>query len=432
MSDTELDARAAAILAENHREGSLGPYTVPTRGLYPFQWNWDSALTALGWARLDPGRAVAEIETLLGAQWSDGMVPQIVFHTPDEGYFPGPERWGTEPQWRGRTPPTSGITQPPVAASCLRRILEGAPQSAALAGRVRDLLPRLRAWHAWFHTARDPDATGLVTSIHPWETGMDNSPAFDEALAAVEVPADLEPYRRRDLLHVDASMRPTAAEYDRYISLVQSFKKLSWSFEIERESSFRVADAATNFILLRADRDLLHLCRRFDQEAAVAEIEGRLERSHRGIRTLRDPATGMWKSLDRRRGALVPTATHAGFLAFWAGIGDAPLARRLEEWLEGSSFAVPSLAAGDPRFDARRYWRGPIWAVINFMLGEGLREAGETELAARVRRNTADLVRQSGFFEYFDPLQGSGCGGDAFTWTAAVWLAWAGKPIPSD
>ena len=26
----------------------LGTYTVPTHGLYPFQWNWDSCLTALG------------------------------------------------------------------------------------------------------------------------------------------------------------------------------------------------------------------------------------------------------------------------------------------------------------------------------------------------------------------------------------------------
>ena len=28
---------AVAILRENDR----GAYTVPTKGLYPFQWNWD-------------------------------------------------------------------------------------------------------------------------------------------------------------------------------------------------------------------------------------------------------------------------------------------------------------------------------------------------------------------------------------------------------
>ena len=35
----------------------LGTYTVPTHGLYPFQWNWDSCLTALGQLHRDEDRA---------------------------------------------------------------------------------------------------------------------------------------------------------------------------------------------------------------------------------------------------------------------------------------------------------------------------------------------------------------------------------------
>ena len=88
----------------------LGTYTVPTHGLYPFQWNWDSCLTALGQAHFDEARAWVEIETLFDHQWDDGMVPHIIFHKEDEGYFPGPDVWKT-----GRAVPTSGITQPPVA-----------------------------------------------------------------------------------------------------------------------------------------------------------------------------------------------------------------------------------------------------------------------------------------------------------------------------
>ena len=44
LNPTELRKLAAEILNENDREGR---YTVPTKGLYPFQWNWDSCLTAL-------------------------------------------------------------------------------------------------------------------------------------------------------------------------------------------------------------------------------------------------------------------------------------------------------------------------------------------------------------------------------------------------
>ena len=112
MQEESAFARAVAVLQENDR----GSYTVPTKGLYPFQWNWDSCLTALGQQHFDEARAWTEIETLFAHQWPDGMVPHIVFHKEDEGYFPGPGVWMT-----GRTPETSGITQPPVAGFAVSR-----------------------------------------------------------------------------------------------------------------------------------------------------------------------------------------------------------------------------------------------------------------------------------------------------------------------
>jgi hypothetical protein len=50
---------AATILRQNDRGG----YSVPTDGLYPFQWNWDSAITALGWMTIDEGRACHPVST---------------------------------------------------------------------------------------------------------------------------------------------------------------------------------------------------------------------------------------------------------------------------------------------------------------------------------------------------------------------------------
>ena len=103
MNDfADIQDRARAVLTENDR----GTYTVPTKGLYPFQWNWDSCFTALGQRHFDEDRAWTEIETLFAHQWPDGMVPHIIFHEPDDGYFPGPEVWATD-----RPTPTTGITQ---------------------------------------------------------------------------------------------------------------------------------------------------------------------------------------------------------------------------------------------------------------------------------------------------------------------------------
>ena len=70
---TEMIEQARAILRRNDRGG----YTVPTDRLYPFQWNWDSAFVAMGWATFDEARALTEVERLLEGQWDDGLVPQI-------------------------------------------------------------------------------------------------------------------------------------------------------------------------------------------------------------------------------------------------------------------------------------------------------------------------------------------------------------------
>src|SRR5579862_8842086 len=168
---TEIDRRATLdealrILRENDRGG----YTIPTRGLYPFQWNWDSCLAALGLRHIDEARAWQELETLLAHQWPDGMVPHIVFHVRDDGYFPGPDVGGVpaailEPA--SRQTPTSGITQPPVLGYVLRRLFDEARDRRLAEEKARALLPKAAAWHRWFYAARDPGGSGLVAIIHP-------------------------------------------------------------------------------------------------------------------------------------------------------------------------------------------------------------------------------------------------------------------------
>ena len=72
-----------------------------------------------------------------------------------------------------------------------------------------------------------------------------------------------------------------------------------------------------------------------------------------------------------------------------------------------------------------RYWRGPTWAIINALIAIGLADMGRHDDAERVRTLTADLIAEHGFAEYFHPEHGTPAGGGTFTWTAAVWLAWA-------
>src|SRR5690606_9174681 len=190
----------------------------------------------------DMGRGWTEIETLFAHQWDDGMVPHMVFHEAAPTYFPGPEVWGT-----GRPTPTSGITQPPIAGFAVHQMWQRSGDDA----RARALLPKLDAYHAWFYRTRDPQGTGLVAVIHPWES-RDNTVDWDEGFE--RVPTDgVTPYMRNDTKHADPSTRPTKAHYDRYLWLVQHFRGLGWdSSKTHDASPFQIVDPGFNAILIRS------------------------------------------------------------------------------------------------------------------------------------------------------------------------------------
>ena len=417
----DLDSQARDILRRNDRGG----YTVPTHGLYPFQWNWDSAFVALGFAEFDRDRAWQEIETLVSAQWDDGMIPHIVFHQRDEGYFPGPDVWAT-----GRTPPTSGITQPPVLATILRALWEG-EGADPVCPRMQRLYRACLASHRWFHTYRDPLGNGLVMVTHNWETGRDNSSEWDDALARVDT-SGVGTYQRRDTGHVDAAMRPKQEEYDRYVAILQFGRASGWNHRtIADEGPFRMVDVGMSMELLRANRDLLVLAEALGDDAVAAELRARIALSEAGMEWLWNEEAGAYCSRDATTHESSGLVTNASFLAFYADVGSAQQRARLIEALgrlmHSATYLLPSLEAGSRAYDHRRYWRGPVWLVVSYMVAQGLAEQGHADWAERIREDSERLIEKSGFYESFSPETGEGSGGPDFSWTAAMWLAWCGR-----
>jgi hypothetical protein len=420
MADLEtgpLDEEARRILRLNDKGG----YTVPTAGLYPYQWNWDSAFAAIGFATFDIDRAWVELETLFNGQWDNGMVPHILFHVNDEGYFPGPDVWGTQNAiGRGaQTLPSSGISQPPVAASLAWKVYATNPEAGET--RLRALYPKLLAFHRWIMAARAE--SGAVCITHPWEAGRDNAPDWDEAMAGID-PVGVAPYTRRDTGHVDAKMRPTQADYDRYIWLVQFGRDRDWDdAQIAADSPFRVADPTMTFTCLRSLRDL---GRAADLLGAPRdEIDGWIATLEAGAQTLWNPGTQSFEGRNLRTGNFAGSVSNAGALCWWAGVGNDAARDTLDGVLDRADYALPSYDPAGPEFDHLRYWRGPVWAIMNYMAANGMAEAGLTAQADRIRRDTARLIAARGFAEYFSPVDATPAGGGTFTWTAAVWLAWA-------
>jgi len=207
----------------------LGSSTKPAPSLYPHQWNWDSGFIAIGRSHYDMPKAIKEIETLFEAQWTNGMLPHIVFNAKALGhYFPEPEFWQTERSpYAPKNKLTSGITNPPVHAIAVEKIQLNARNSRSVIPFLKRIYPKLIALHTYLYRNRDPNDEGLVYIRHPWESGMDNSPTWDVPLKRMRIERETLPlYQRKDLEHVvDPSMRPSDDDYDRYVYLVDLFRQ---------------------------------------------------------------------------------------------------------------------------------------------------------------------------------------------------------------
>ncbi|MEN0001984.1 MAG: hypothetical protein AAF940_13975, partial [Pseudomonadota bacterium] len=342
------------------------------------------------------------------------MVPHILFYQVDPDYFPGPDVWG------GVGPiPSSGISQPPVAASIARWIFEMDPVTGR--DRVAPLFAKMAAWHQWFMDWRLDQ--GAVCITHPWEAGRDNTPDWDGAMAGID-PTGVGEYHRRDTSHVDQSMRPKKYDYDRYLWLVQLGHRLKWNDAAwKRDNPFRVADPTMTFILLRAQRDLAALGRALGEN--VEQIEAAIPILEAGAATLWNPELKSYDARDVKSGQWANCVSNASFLNWYAGIENPAMIEQFDRIVSLCQYPVPSHDPASPHFDAKRYWRGPTWGMMNAMIGIGLDEFGYGERASALRQATRDVIANHGFAEYFDPLTGEPAGGQSFTWTAAIWLAWA-------
>ena len=397
-----------------------GGYTVPTNRLYPYQWNWDSGFTALGIWHYNKWRAWLEIMTLLDAQWDDGMIPHIVFRQNDPDYFPGPDVWQTNTR-----PATSGHSQPPVLASVILKIVQRG--NSYDLQKARAVFPRLMAYHRWFAEARDPHGTGIIGIIHPWESGRDNCPDWDIGMNAISIPSNLIPYKRRDTLHIGSDQRPTQEQYDRFLTILQFGREVGWNHHvIHKKGPFLMADPGVQFIYLRASKDLQILAKLLSFDKALNEIQKWINLMTAGSEWLWNDTVGGYCARDIRTGRFSNAITNASMLCFYGDVGSidqrANMTEHCRRILACCRFCMPSWDPDHAAFEAQRYWRGPVWAIMNHMVGIGLADAGELTLAKRIQSDTCKLIEINGMAEYFDPNEGTGLGGKDFSWTAAVYL----------
>ena len=266
--DTEALIRQAKLVLDFNWTGEytkLGPL------LYPHQRSWDSALIAIGSLHYDQDREVRELSHLLESQWRNGLLPQIVFNPEFNRYFPGIDFWrANRCPHAPRDRRTSGVVQPPVHATAALRVYERASDVPEATAFLQWLLPRLSAWHDYLYRERDPEGEGLVYIRHPWESGMDNSPMWDQIMQRLQLrPEQIPSYQRADTQDVAAQDRPTSAAYDRFAYLVKLFAERDYDEKrIREDCPFLVQDVLFNALLCQAERDLAEIARVLGEDPA--------------------------------------------------------------------------------------------------------------------------------------------------------------------
>jgi neutral trehalase len=421
-----LVAGARAVLKSN----DLGRFTRPAPALYPHQWNWDSCFVAIGIAHYDVKRAAEEIRSLLRGQWSNGMVPSIVFNPSASGYFPGPDMWQSRRSPQAPTDvETSGITDPPVLAAAARAIWERADDTDWALAFLREVYPKILAYHRFLHRERDPDGSGLVVVLHPWESGLDNAPPYLDAGSRVH-PTYKPRYRRVDTQLVSAEQRPSDDEYDLFVWLLEQMRSVNWDqMRYLEHAQLQVEDVLFNSLLCQAHQDLAAIAEIVGEEPD--ELLGWRERTATAINSkLWDETHGTYYSFDRVADHLLREDTIAGLHPLFAGVPTPARAGEVVQrhlldptayWPEGGH-PIPTTSMSSRSFDDDNYWRGPTWVNTNWMILNGLRRYGHAELARELEENTLSLVASSGYHEYFDARTGEGYGTDNFSWTAALTL----------
>ncbi len=365
-------------------------YTAPNSAAYPWMWLWDSCFHSLIWHALgDEERAVIELRSLLSMIDDSGFVPHM-------GYQLDPQRsvelWGR----RG----SSSISQPPMYGHVIAELTR--------AGVVvpEELVDQARRGLLFFlqRRARHRESA-LLEVVHPWETGCDDSPRWDELPGPQRF--DVKRWRefKNDLLgSIERGPNGEPLSNSRCAVAPCGFNALV---------AFNAAELAT----VISDQAL---------EVAATEIAEALDQRF-------DPHLRTWVDAGVSSGGSGRIRTAEGLLPLLVSRRAAARRRVVQELADPdafcASFGPRGVHAQEPSYDPTRYWRGPVWPQLSYLLwlavgGDSDQEAAAAELLAT---NTIQGASASGFAEYWDGDRGTGLGAIPQSWTGLALLLDPGR-----
>lgn len=251
-------------------------------------------------------------------------------------------------------------SQPPVLAWATWQIYQKSHDRAFLT-KSYDHLVRFHNW--WKRNRRHPD--GLYYWIHPYESGIDNSPRFSNRDESVF-------YNTRVLASVD----------------IASYQAMSLEALANMARELGKPEQADEFLAERAE---------------LVEKTNEL---------LWDEVDGNYYDWSYRNKAFVRENTISSLLPLAAGIATPEQAERLLARVRdpkeyNTLIPFPSVARNDKKF-VKDMWRGPVWINTAYLGVLGVERYASRQEAAQYARRIIEGVygtyeREGYFYEFYDP-----------------------------
>ena len=168
-------------------------------------------------------------------------------------------------------------------------------------------------------------------------------------------------------------------------------------------------------------RSLIELAKIVGRDEVIAELEQRKAFVEGALQTLWDEEFGMFLNKNLEDGSLSRRISPTNFYALLSDtVSKTQKKRMIEEHFYNpdefwGEYVLPSIARNDSAFADQDYWRGRIWAPMNYLVYVALKHAGLkkecNDLAERSEQLLLKEWRLHGHVhENYSAIDGMGCG----------------------
>lgn len=321
-----IAVKAVVTLISNwrtHRGGLLHEGIVPSHAAYYFVgfWAWDTWRFSAALAKFDPELAKDNIRAMFDYQQPDGMIIDCIYTDPAEN--------------------NARDSKPPLVSWAVDEIFTHTNDTAF----ISEMYPQLMAYYKWWYNKRDYNRNGMceygstdgTLEAAAWESGMDNAIRFD-----------------------DAKMLKNNGAED------------AWS--MDQESVDLNAYLALECKLLKKFASILGVT--FDGPDYSSQVADYFFDKEKGF------------FFDRRLkdGSFIQEPGCEAYTPLWTEVATADQVKAMLPLLTDTAkfstyIPFPTVAADNPKYNPRGYWRGPIWLDQTYFAIRGLRNYGYNKMA---------------------------------------------------